>query len=655
MARPADLPKTATGWELRGSQGLTVRGVFLAPWSWKFTRGASPYITEILSPDARFAALSNPVRLTLECPNRNMSAIKKVHIENLWIVEHQRTFLGLYRVAIADARWALNAGSLTRSYNIVSYGGQLREGTGRGGGPSAGRWAIADAVVDAIFETHVNAGGVLADRIVVINSRQNQAVRNTKLPDNLGNSVGGGWASAKPDEFLPAMLGDFGDLTITRGGWASIVDRTDEKVKPRFRDFMLLSGVDGAKEVHWQQPKVVYVKWPQRLGMQLRIIKRAAADGGNAQATAAIERPDPTQLQLAVENVFPEPQTSGTDTTADEPDVFITDSAFYARAPSPGLTDQLVRERLLAKVMIPAEDLTAPQRALAALMEQLTRMYWRRLWRIVDGEGEVRRAFADLRLGRLNADGTTNPATVRMDHVNLFRYQRFSSAPMSQSLEGKAPFIARWMEREGLIFQVIENGAVPLSVAATFPGKLIEEISFPTLKDITSDEAEVATQATAKFAEDFGMVVHMHGLYVGGSSEFGRGRMYETNREAFPGGDVPFIEVRGTGLTANWERTELPENGGVFQLLNEQQLEDRTDEIVSEIVDSYKQRRAGVLTFSGLDVLDHVAVEGDIHEISITIGEGGPLYEMRTVVEIRPGLAPELVAAPQPALSNRIL
>jgi len=481
------------------------------------------------------------------------------------------------------------------------------------------------------------AGKVLRGQRCAIRSNARHLVTDA-LPDNLGNSAGGGWSDAPLDLFAPVMLAERGDLVPTAGGGLAIVDRTAQIVNRPWNEFILRAGLPGPKDVRWQRPKKIVVGVEQRFCAPLYVIETPVPE--DAQATTAAPAENPRDLRPRVENVVPYPEVLVAGVNAlpnlDAPAKFISFPEFFPLVPG-GLTESRIRKRLLAPGLIDKNKLTAPQRAQASLAESLVRQFWRRCWRINDDT--TRRAFADFRLGQLRADGTTDEQAVYMSWTAGFAYERWPGAPLSEPYSGRAPYVARWLSREDLVFQLVESARVAAAVGAIYPGHIDDPIRAPTYDELWDERKRLKTEAAAEISGFFQLEVYAHGLYVGGDAIYGRDRLYRQTLDLFSDGEVDEVQILMPGITANWLwETRRSEK---YELLNGDALRARAEAIRDEVKASYEQKRAGVAVFGGLEILQqNIEVQGDLWEIGVHVGQQGDLWEISTTLDFRPGFAP---------------
>lgn len=636
MPRDPNLKPTQVTWFLND-----VPGAFVTPWTWKQTRGWQPYAVTVVQPDDRFSRLKNPVRLHIDTPGRTLQTVKRTTFERVYIVEQGRTTRGLYTYTLADLRWLLQSAALTASYNVRSWGGKYRAESLDAGAPFTVAGAMRHALkrlADRVTEGIDHKLLLGADEVEIFTNDPRLVA--TDLPDNLGNSDGGGWVAAKPAEFVPAMLRDAGDLIVTRGGWLRIIDRS-ARVIGQLEEYVLLDGSIDPKNIAWQIPRKVRVQFEQVYGAPFDIVL------GDAQAQAANTTTEPivnSPGKLTAQNVFPkldpgaitavagaEPETKHEDyVTLDELNAIADIRPFAA-------TEFQLRKRILQPRLINHDPLNANQRAIAEVYEQTLRRHWRRTFRVKNDE--IRRRFANVELGKVQPDGTFKAASVVADFVRVFRWQSGVNEPLSRNVSyGVSPFVARWADRESLIFTLDVDNLPPI-VQAVHVGALEKDIRFATLRDIVEDNDRATVfESHGEFTSSARIRVYWRGLYVGDTPE--KPRTYDLDYD-FGSGDAGIVTVRAHGLQAVWS-ADSP--GGPFSLLNLGDLQAHGDSLAQQIMASYVQARAGVLEFGGVEVLATGGVEcyGELYEIAVEIGTAAKPYETRTVLDFRPEVRPIL-------------
>ncbi len=642
---------------------------FIGTRQWSLMRGVRPFTMEIVAPDDRFSALENPVELRIVSPGGDGSP-REVVFKRLYLLYRKTSFKGLRRYLLADFRWLLGTVTLTAQYNIRSYGGKFRALSIVDGRP----FGIGPAIQNAL-ERLIQQLGIVNPPDVFVDLSQD--VSQKTLPENLGNSTGGGWVGAKLDEFFDPMVGEYADLTMTREGDLFVTSRSEQKAVISVATqpgAVLYDGDVVEKDIHWQKPLKIIILFEKRLGGLFRIIQESG--------TQVAPNPD----VMEIENVIPR----YTDDIAEE-DKWLSFPEFFADVaknfrgifgvklgPPPAnnllrggvtINDARIRKNMMKPLIFDSEFLTAPDRATIARIENVIRTYWRTAWRVTntDGRDDLRKRLADIKLGVLQKDGTTNKATVFGDYVVVKRWQATPDETLSENMLNKtAPFIAEWLDRDQMVFFLQVSETISKQIGAVYLGQFEEPIGLLTLQLVVERGQRYTTEDGAVFADNIDLGVSYHGLYVGEEvlgqeavapvSELFSERLHRIFFDAFPDGEIESVEVMARGVTANFRRFL---DKGPYKLLNEDELFTRADFVAGEIRKSYEQDRAGILRFGGVGFLaDNLDLEalGEIYSVTVTIGmNAGKEYEIVTVVDVRPEVRIPVLAPIEPAEPVSIL
>lgn len=639
--RPAGARPTQTFWWLDDVPGMNV-----APWEWRQTRGADPYAVEIVCGDRRFDGLSNPVTLTVHTPDGD-GAVSEQQWKNLWILERESTRKGVWFYTLADVRWALLYGRLNAEYNVWGYGGRWRESSLNN---RAIPYTIETAMRDAV-RRFSDSAGLLGVSLVTDTTLDEIRVKPLRM--NLGNSRGGGWAGGKWVEVMNALMeGSPATIVPRRDGNLALVDGTSALVRDEVEKHILLDGKLGEKEVHWQLPKKCIVQFQKRHGSHF--VNLTQPISSHLEALGIRSYSLVGDFRMNIENVLP---VYNEDSRGQPEYLSMRQNAwggeFFTRNPSTlprnvhillgvKMVDREIRHRYLQPHMFNRTDLPAAGRPVAAAIEQIIRAYWRRLYRIVDDENRER--YADIRLGELQADGTTGEPIVVANWVQHHRTTIGGDwgGDVSKNLgPGQSPFNARWEDKQaGLIYLVLER--TPPSLATVYPGALEKQIRIMDPARAIQDDAETLFECLGEFSADYYLAVPWNALYIGPNN-----RLKEVSVPLFQDGDRPHVYVRAENMTANYSMTP----GGLIdpitgrhrlinKFLNEDLVEKQAKLIGDQVKKSFELDRAGLLEFGGVRVLadlgDEAEVKGDLHEIAVHFGGGDNLWEIRTTMEFRP-------------------
>ena len=484
---------------------------------------------------------------------------------------------------------------------------------------------------------------------VVVDTKLPGALKAIALPDNLGNSEGGGFFGASLPEFGPLLLEPIRcDIVPTPDGKLKITDRVREQSQD-LKGFIHIGGQVRPADVHWQKPKKLIVEFEKRVERRFTY-----SEGGQTSAR------DP--LSPAIENVAP-------NWDADRPDEItrlvpfgdVGDSASTHFIPllnlrltfNPPMTQAGVKSYFMAPTLYDTElgSLTAEQIGKLQVAEGLIREHWRRTFRVRTSQtaiDDVRARFADPQIGRLQADGTgKQDGAVFMDYVVDLRYgqRRAGESPLqavfsqnvSFTLGRPAPFTAKWIDRGELVFQIAAN-AGGFHKRGYYPGLLTGKGKhYGDIKNVLRGQAKLAIDATVDFRDQFNLVIYWHGLYLGppaGYTGAAYARTHKVEKALFANGPVDSLTLRCDSLTANFGYD------GTFPgaLLNGADLDDEAERLEREVKDALTQGRAGVMRHGGLDVITKggFGVGGDIHEVAILVGARAA-FTIDTHITVMPG------------------
>lgn len=602
--------------------GVTMPFVPGAPFELAFTRGPDWHVAELVvgegsDADKKLQKMSGAVTITIECSDRSVVGKDSKKFKEWYILSRKGKEQGFAVYQLADVRWRQNHEKLTAQYNVVSYGGKYRKDSLRNGAV----WKAYDAVQDALEKL----GFTVAN-----NPKLDAAVKTIQLPDNLGNSEGGGWVGATLAEALPPMLEAIHcDIVPDADGKIMIVDRSTDAL-PALKDFLKASGRVSDLENHWQKPREIDALFERR-------IERRAEYTEDSHNTSS-GRYDP-----GLENVIPEyNDTSG------RPVEKHTELTAYVAQRFMGL--QYILQRWTRVRMF---DVNGGFNAAALLkmqtIETLVRQCFRRRFRFVTRDSlfdDVRARYAMIELGRLKADGTNAPDAAYLDYTEDLRFFDLAnpatdnpltavttrSVPISDTVP--APFTARWVDRENLIFHLESNTPDRAHIKDYFPGLLSRPRGFGgTLKEaLRGGKLELDT--TVSLTPRFRLKVFWHGLFVGNPVQ-GKSRAHNVRVPAFSDGEIDRLTLRlDTSLTANFGY----DGSWPGTLLNKAALEARAKDLAKDAMASMEAGESGVSVHAGIDVLTRgkAWVNGTAHSLSIVVNARKP-GSVETRITVLPG------------------
>lgn len=572
--------------------------------------------------DRALARKRNPVSIEIETSSvTDVRRSRPFKLDNWHIIERRETDQGWILYTLADVRWLGSYQKLTAQFNIVSYGGLYRAASLNGGQP----WKAYDAAKRALE---------LCGYQVRDNPRLDPAVRQIELPDNLGNSEGGGFVAAPQALWLPALLNPCQcDLVPIADGAVMIVDRTSPCWQ-EVRD-TAVAGAVSATDQHWAKPAYIDVPFEQRFER-----RTVYSEGGRRTAT-----PDPTVLVL--DNVVPNYQPNAQVNAKQEHVLLETWCDQHVADGNWPVNFRYLGSRWLRTRMFNDDDMTPEQAGVAGTIENLARQCWRARLRFrtvntnTGALDDVRGRYADVNLGRLKADGTTSPDGVYADYTALLRYGRRKkgehilqarfSEDFPYSATKPAPWRAVWVDREQLVFhlQGADGAQVPVNVKGFLLARLDKPIQYPgVVEALKKGKLVLETDATMK--AEFQMSLFWNGLWLGSP---GVPRLKTVLRPGLDDGDGLTLALSAVqDLTANFDADG--------KWLNAAECQERAEELAREVRDSFDRGVAGISTHGGVDVpaAGHW-VNGDIHELRIEIGARG-VGSVSTRLVVMPGKRP---------------
>lgn len=627
-----------------------VPGEFLVPFEFHQSRGPDPATFEFFCSDDRFEGLENPVSITFVAPNNDNLQQSVVTFENWWIVGSRKTNKGLTGYTLADIRWKLKKGSISRDYNVIGADGEYRDGSRPSGSES---WTVLGAAKDAlellVSNVEDDDGRTLMERPAVLIRTETSEIVDKTLPDNLGNSSAGGFVAANLRTIVEQLLGESGDIVPTRDGRLAIVDRHEPVNIDFFHQYGQLDGEVGERSNRWARHKTVRIRFPKRIGSTMII---TVPDGSGEVTTIPDGGRDDNRIRIVAENVVPDPADRPDAVTEPEDQKYVTFTEFYGNGDvmAYNITDATLRKYLFEKEIVElSDDDGNPRYARSTLLraiqlERNAREHWRRTFRVEPDFG--RRRYVDIQLGTLQLDGTTAPPFVRMDYAEVRRWPAGSYGEMTFNLTStkyESPFVAAWMVyQQDLIFRLIEQ-PTPASVASVVPGHIAEETMCKLALDkesgdpVTGEDLPLSTLNLCQVKPGpWTIEVDWHGHYVGETD-----RTYDVDLELYPDAESGVIDVLADGVDALFRDFSFDGDpfGGKEDLviINHDAVTERAEWIRDHVKLSYEQDRFGMCTFNGVQVLSEGGFEprGDLFDVSIHVGSRDA-WTIDTVLDVRP-------------------
>ena len=624
--------------------GVPIEFIDGAPIEITISRGITPSLFAVVlrsdgTADKKLAAKNNPVSIKIECADHTSVGKDEIELKNWYIINRREREKGLVVYTIADVRWAHDYNKLTAQYNIVSYGGFYRPASI----PSGAAWKSLFAAEDALKKLGYE---------VEVTDDARFGIGSVQLPDNLGNDPqGGGWVAATQAEAIEPMLESAaGDVVPTKDGKLALVEHVAEKSKDVEKYAMAMGDIKKASVI-WQEPAEIIVPFRKRIERLLTYV-----EGGKTSSTG---------WDFHVENVMPDWRPGATGILDHKPIAdWMAGTDLFGFKYLGGNINEFRKRYMKRQTFDIRGNFTAQVLDAMFVAQGLVRAcYWLhfRIRPTTAGAAldDVRGNYADVRIERLQRDGTGRTGGVFMDYTRKLRfgkpnpYVKVPNPLEAEFSEGvrlnygaPAPASARWVDRENLVFEIVFDTPQDRQVVGYMPGRLSEEISYGGTKNFQAairGTAKFVTDDTAQLQANFTAAVYWHGLWI----KDGKGdeaRLYEEKFTGFQGGrGRPTLTARVVSdLTANYQYDDAALGKFPGKLLNGRELNERAKQIVAEIKASLVQKRAGVSTHVGINVLTRgkIWVAGDIHEIKIIIN-GRKKGSVETRVTVLPGRRPE--------------
>jgi hypothetical protein len=608
---------------------------------------------------------------------------------------------GLYTVVFRDYRAIAERQRLDLSYNVQWADEYLRADSLSKKTAAVGRkWTCLDAAWDALQQF-----GFALDRDV---SSLETWQKKEILPNNLGNSRGGGFCAASPSEVLPLLLEQIRcDYIMTPEGKARVVGRSSDKDEsPKLKLYRLIGGTVAKRNIKWQRPKWIDV-----------LFERYMEGGWDYTATSSrstgVTR---TAMNFTLLNVMPKFDTNN----IGDVDKFVELNAQVSTELGSSAAEK-IRSRWFKPNLFPySRDaaryvVDSPETiAKKQWFDDAVRRCWRRVFQVnpaayLGQEGYVR-CFTGIRLGRLEENGgTRSGGNIWMDYCRHLRWGRpegigsanWSSSPLglrfsenryyaglrAEDTQGlnvysflPAPFTARWLNPERLIFEVQPDRPPVLNSVANLPGVMEEHLNYGNLVELASSSALRRTSLQGAFKEGWNLRVLWNGRLSGpipdAATAYGsifaspvqRTRTWRERMVGFPDGVAAPVDVRVEEVTANHtfsnealRHIPIGSIGNYMPevLSNKAEIEDVAGHVAEQIRQTYNQDRAGVGIVAGIEALAaKVWTGGAIWTIRLSVGgDGQDPCSLQTEYVVQPEVRPfkakrKMLAGKQPSIAQ---
>ena len=641
---------------------------FIAAIDFQMSRGTDHDSVKFLTSDDRFNNVgAGPCKFRFKTPERFGGGVKQFEWKGWYMASIQPNSArpGTFIVTLHDERWVAAKNKVTVGYNIDWPDTKARSETKTSAGGAGEDWTCVKAAQDALARFGLTVDGDLK----TLTAEQVKKV----LPHNLGNSPGGGWTAASFGELIPALLEPIRcDIIMTPENKVRIVSRSGYDDSPKLEAHGLISGVVGERNIKWQLPRYINVKFERLAEGAFELTP--ARDSQTSAVGAG--------LNWWVENVMPSynnGQPNG--------EYGVLEDEVQAALGTPYQSENYIGERWFKPHLFPykrdyrvrslIKSGTAAELAEAiakrSWFDDMVRQCWRRLYRVsprMFSSTSYARYFTNIRLGRLEKNGgVKDGGCVYMPYVKHLRWGRLPSSatgnspllnilsenhhfgdpangsPEDQYSYAPAPFTARWVSPEKLVFEVRPDRPDNINAKSFFPGTMREHLNYGPLFRLEGGAALKVTEVGGiiKGASGGRSSFYMRVIYNGRvSADMPSGfigdaglRMYTVEKSAFPNGMGPDVTVKaGDSVTANFVFTDdalkLPVDGrlmnqtdGLRKLANPDEVEDVAQYIADQVKQTYVQNRAGVATVEGVGaMIAGIWTGGLINHCAITVGQG---------------------------------
>ena len=567
---------------------------------------------------------------------------------------------GLYTATFRDYRVIAERMRLDLSYNVQWADEFLRADSvsrKKTSSPSK-RWTCLEAAWDALEKF----GFVVDKNVATLEGWQKKEI----LPDNLGNSKGGGFCAVSPSEIVPRLLEQIRcDYLMTPEGKVRVVGRSsDFDESPKLKLHRLIGGTVSKRNIKWQRPKFIKV-----------LFERIMEGGWDyAAATSRTTSALSTAFNQRIYNVMPTFDANNIGSTdkwtalEEQVEDFLgSDAADKIR--SRWFKPNLFPYKRVNRMIVDSAETIAKKQ----WFDDNVRRCWRRVFQVspavYQGAASYLRCFTGIRLGRLEENGgIRSGGNVWMDYCRHLRWgrprdigstyidptslvfseNRYYSGIRADGQDGldvysflPAPFTTRWLNPERLVFEVQPDRASVLNNVANLPGVMAERLNYGPLVELASGSALKRTELKGEFKEAWNLRVLWAGRlstpipanalsYSGvNSSRAQYTRTWAEERTGFGDGLGATVHVKVEEITANHAFSqEALKNIAIGSLgnymadvlINKDEIEDTADHVAEQIKQTYNQDRAGVAVVAG------------VASLAAKVWTGGAIWTTRLVV-----------------------
>lgn len=671
--------------------GVTIPVEYNMPFTLKQIRGTDPYMVSLMFSDISQFPDPSAFQEGAQCKfqfSTPAPAGGRVNTEwDGWYLirlEPSKSEEGMWIAHFADERWAWQYRRYDLSMNMLWSDGSYRLDTTPNGGNSP--WQVIPAIK--------RAGEIMGLEVVV--DGLPVFTPPAILPNNLGNSPGGGWVQEQPGEIFKPMLDCLdADLILDphKRKRVIVVPRTGDpkgtiakvRAMPRLVDTL------GTVSNGYEKPRKVRVSFEVKAEavMESRLLATSTAIPVFDVPENVVPRFTPALLDPQAwldEEVSQKVNKSEWQEYRD----WLKEAGYAAT--NSDASDLVARNWFLPNI-IPLkrgneheeirEDPSSPTANSLAYQKKLwydeqLRHCWRRVMRIKYPTNLVfagdlvkdMRSMIGLRFGRLTAGGDTiargafygdwaeeTVHATQLDPTDPLKSTFSTNHPFD--VTRPAPFTCRWVAEVGneLIFEIRPAETTRISQSKLFPGLLRTALTYGDWYKLSNDGYMDATELSCDgFTDPWKFRIYFSGRLIGpdlrdktdGATPIGafEGRRLVVEQELYPKGSMPEMDLKYDGTTANYGYTKAQMTAALgdlslrwpAQMLNKKEIEGLVADAVAKLKQQFELGKSGGLSVVGVQPLaDKLYTGGDIHEMSVVIGDPDP-WSIKTQFLVLPGI-----------------
>ena len=635
---------------------------YIGTWDVQMARGAEPDEIKLLTsrPEEFDAIGKGPCIFEFSHNKGDLGAGKEKFQWKGWYMQSLQanpSKPGLYTAVFRDFRAIAERTRRDLAYNVqwadTAYRSDTRTRADK-------KWTCLDAAWDALKQF----GFDVDKTVTTLESWQKKEI----LPSNLGNSKGGGFCAVSPSEIIPRLLEPIRcDYLMTPEGKVRIVGRSSEfDESPKLKLHRLIGGTVAKRNIKWQMPA------------KIRVLFERIMEGGWDYAVTgptSTASPATNASNFSLDNAMPKFDLANIGQTTEWTGLNAHVSNHYDSTTADNIRKRWFKPNLFPYKRTPDKLIMDSAETIAKKQwfDDTVRRCWRRIFQVTPktyvSADSYTRYFTGIRLGRLDDQGGVKAGgNIWMDYCRHLTWGRskftglagtsdpmslifsenryYSSVSSNSDFESRsflpAPFTARWISPENLVFEVSADKPHVLNGVANYPGVMEEVLNYGPLVELASGSSLRRTALKGRFKAAWNMRVLWSGRLSGNipakakavtSVAPQRTRTWIEERVGFPGGIGATVDVRVEEVTANHGFSDyalgLIPIGSIEDyipdtLLNNVEINDVADHVAEQIKQTYNQDRAGVAVVAGVAALAaKVWTGGAIWATRLVIGGDG--------------------------------